>query len=363
VYNGNAFKLGLFALNCGSGLTQTNAPERWEATWDNNLRAVRLAEEAGLEFALPVARWHGYGGKTDTRGSALETLTWATALLAATERIAVFGTVHVALVNPIFAAKQVVTAHNVGHGRFGLNVVSGWNLSEFEMFGTEMREHDERYAFTEEWVTIVKRVWTENEPFDFDGRYFKLRGVFANPKPYDGKLPLLMSAGSSPPGRAFARRHADALFMVIDDENTIAHDIRSIRDGREGVGVFASGHLIFRKTEREAAEYYHYIVHEMGDWAMADHLLAARIAGGARSLSAERLKQLRERHLSGAGTYPLIGGVDTVVQRIKQLSEAGLDGMAIGLVNYIDEMPLIREELLPRLERLGLRRPLLAPTP
>ena len=46
-----------------------------------------------------------------------------------------FGTLHVAFVNPVFAAKQMVTADHVGHGRFGINLVSGWNQGEFAMFG------------------------------------------------------------------------------------------------------------------------------------------------------------------------------------------------------------------------------------
>ena len=45
MYSGNRFKLGLFALNCSGGLTMTKAPERWEASWDNNLKAARISEE------------------------------------------------------------------------------------------------------------------------------------------------------------------------------------------------------------------------------------------------------------------------------------------------------------------------------
>src|SRR6202140_4290959 len=127
MHGGNRFKLGLFGLNCSGGLTMTKAPERWEASWENNVQATRLAEDAGLEFVLPVARWHGYRGETDANGSSLETITWAAGLLAATRDIAAFGTVHVPLINPIFAAKQCVTADQIGQGRFGLNIVSGWN--------------------------------------------------------------------------------------------------------------------------------------------------------------------------------------------------------------------------------------------
>ncbi len=113
----------------------TKAPECWEASWKNNERAAKLADESGLEFLLPVARWHGYGGETDAEGENFETLTWATGMLSVTEGIVVFGTVHVALVSPVFAAKQMVSADLAGKGRFGLNMVSGWNVGEHAMFG------------------------------------------------------------------------------------------------------------------------------------------------------------------------------------------------------------------------------------
>ena len=94
-----------------------------------------MAEAAGIDFLLPIGRWKGYGGDTDYQGSTFETITWATGLLAKTERITVFGTVHAPLFPPIIAAKQMVTADHVGEGRFGLNIVCGWNEGEFEMFG------------------------------------------------------------------------------------------------------------------------------------------------------------------------------------------------------------------------------------
>ena len=89
-------------------------------------------------------------------------MSWASALLAATKDIVAFATVHVPLVNPVFAAKSCVTADHVGRGRFGLNVVSGWNTDEFAMFGTQLLEHDDRYGYTEEWVSVVKKIWSED---------------------------------------------------------------------------------------------------------------------------------------------------------------------------------------------------------
>jgi dimethylsulfone monooxygenase len=353
MFNANKFKLGLFAPNCSGGLTMTKAPERWDASWENNLEAARLSEEAGLEFLLPVGRWHGYGGETDTEGSAFETLTWASGLLAATRELAVFGTLHVAFISPIFAAKQIVTAHHIGSGRFGLNVVSGWNAGEFDMFGVTLNEHDERYAYTEEWLAIIKRVWSEEEPFDYSGRFFNLKGVILKPKPYAGSRPLLISAGNSRGGRDFAARNADCLFMTIIDLDKLGEEIAVLREGSPGVGIYASGHLMCRPTRKEAEEYYHYIVHEMGDWEAAEHAAMIRTKGRETPFAA--LQSLKERLISGLGTYPVIGSYDDAAERFARMSAAGLDGMAIGLVNYVDDFPALRDEVLPRMERLGLR--------
>ena len=67
--NGNTLKLGIFGANCSSGRTYANIPERWVASWENNVRLAQLAEELGLECMAPIARWKGYGGETNTNGS------------------------------------------------------------------------------------------------------------------------------------------------------------------------------------------------------------------------------------------------------------------------------------------------------
>jgi FMNH2-dependent dimethyl sulfone monooxygenase len=201
LYNGNALKIGLFGANCSSGRAATKVPERWSASWPDCLRLARLAESAGIDFLLPIGRWKGYGGETDFHGATLETVTWAAGLLAATERITVFGTVHAPLFNPIIAAKEFVTADHIGQGRFGLNLVVGWNDGEFEMFGVSQREHEARYAFAQEWLDAVKQAWSAPGDFDFEGKFLKLKGVRAFPKPYGETRPIIMNAARREPAR------------------------------------------------------------------------------------------------------------------------------------------------------------------
>jgi alkanesulfonate monooxygenase SsuD/methylene tetrahydromethanopterin reductase-like flavin-dependent oxidoreductase (luciferase family) len=355
--NANRFKLGLFGMNC-SGSFATTAPERWQAGWPENLEAACLADEAGLEFILPIARWMGYGGQTDRQGTSFESLSWASALLASTENIVAFSTIHVPLVHPVFAAKSIVTADHVGQGRFGINIVSGWNVEEFAMFGIPLREHDERYDYSAEWVSILKRIYSETGPFDYDGRYFSLKNVKGKPRPWGVGSPMLMSAGSSPAGRKFAVNNVDCLFMVITEDDKIESDVAQARatPGAEKVGLYASGHLLCRATKKETEEYYHYLVREKGDWEAAEQIIAKRAAGDGRSLSPELMRRMMERVISGGATFPVIGSYDEVAEKFLRLSNAGLDGMALILVNYVNEMPVLRDEVLPRLERLKIRQ-------
>src|SRR5215471_17279427 len=56
----NKFKLGVFSANCDGGLTMSLAPERWAANWDDIAAMCRIADRAGMEFILPVAKWRGH---------------------------------------------------------------------------------------------------------------------------------------------------------------------------------------------------------------------------------------------------------------------------------------------------------------
>lgn len=84
-------KLGLFGGNCSSGRTYASIPERWDASWESNLKLACLADEIGLDALVPIARWKGYGGESNPNGASFESITWACGLLAATRRIDVFA--------------------------------------------------------------------------------------------------------------------------------------------------------------------------------------------------------------------------------------------------------------------------------
>jgi alkanesulfonate monooxygenase SsuD/methylene tetrahydromethanopterin reductase-like flavin-dependent oxidoreductase (luciferase family) len=364
MYSRSGLKLGIFGPNCSSGLAATKVPERWSGSWRDNLRLAQMLDDAGIEFILPVGRWKGYGGETDPESDTFETVTWATGLLAATRRITVFGTVHAPLIHPVYGAKMFVTADHAGEGRFGLNVVCGWNQDEFDMFGAQQREHDERYAYGAEWLEIVTRLWTEEAPFDHDGQFFHLKGVQAHPKPYGGTRPLLMNAGASPAGKAFAIRHADDLFTRLYSLEGAVGDVRAIQTSAAAAGrnvsVFSAVNVVCRPTTREAEEYYRYYADEMADWAAIDNKTGTARKHGFQSAQYDAYHADRVRQAAGYGGYPCVGDPDAVAGELAKISAVGFAGLALGLVNYLDEFPYFRDEVLPRLERLGLREPVAA---
>ena len=363
MYNTNALKIGIFGANCSSGRSATTVPERWSASWPDCLALARMADSAGIDFLLPIGRWKGYGGETDFHGTTLETVTWAAGLLAATERITVFGTVHAPLFHPLIAAKEFVTADHVGEGRFGVNLVVGWNEGEFEMFGVTQREHDARYEFAQEWIDVVKRAWSEHGSFDFEGQFLKLKDVRAHPRPFGGTRPILMNAGSSPVGQAFALRNCDAFFVATAGSRTsLEGNVKKVAEikqaaqalGRE-IEVFTVGQVICRPTQKEAEDYYRHAIIESADWGAIDGMLANKSIT-PQTIPAEEYAKKRQYFASHAiGGYPFVGTPDRVADELESISRAGMRGIAVSFVNYLEELPYFCDEVLPRLIRLGVR--------
>jgi alkanesulfonate monooxygenase SsuD/methylene tetrahydromethanopterin reductase-like flavin-dependent oxidoreductase (luciferase family) len=332
--------------------------ERWLPTWQNNRDLALLLEEAGLEFLVPFSRWRGLGGASNPMAVTLDPLTWAAALSAVTRRITLFTTVHTPYLHPVAAAKQIATMEQISGRPLGLNVVSGWNQDEFEMFGMEQLEHDTRYEYTREWLDVVTRIWTSDEPFDYQGRFFNLRGVVGEPRPKSGNI-LLMSAGTSKAGRRFAVERCDRLFTILESQEMGRALVAECKEAADRAGravdVYTTAYVVCRPTQKEAEEYHDYFSREMADDEAADHLMKL-LGVNSQSFTPEHYRMFRRRFVGGHGNYPIIGDPDHVALEIRRLRDAGFQGLAMVFVNYAEEFIYFREEVLPRLRDMGVRR-------
>ena len=178
----------------------------------------------------------------------------------------------VPFVHPLMMAKAGATIDAISRGRFALNIVCGWFDREADMFGTRRLTHDERYEYAADWVTTLKRLWTEEKAFDAVSKYFEIKGAMSQPKPLQRPHPPLMNAGGSTTGQTFVARHCDIAFVVPrgDDDALFARQIDEYRElarkesGRE-IQVWTSGYVSLAESIAEAEKFIDYYAIEHGD--------------------------------------------------------------------------------------------------
>jgi alkanesulfonate monooxygenase SsuD/methylene tetrahydromethanopterin reductase-like flavin-dependent oxidoreductase (luciferase family) len=172
-----------------------------------------------------------------------------------------------------------------------------------------------------------------------------------------------MNAGASEDGKAFAIRNCDAYFTQASRESVEATQAR-VRDikadaralGRE-LEIYTVGVVTCRPTMKEAQDYYRHASDECADWSAVDSIMAIK-GLTPESMGKEAYETRRRQYANGMGGVPIIGDPDHVANEFARLSESGLRGIAVSMVNYADELPYFAQEVLPRLEARGLRMPM-----
>lgn len=361
IFNKNKFKIGTFASNT-FGSVHTSAPEGYVSNWQNSLRLAQIADRAGYEAILGLARWKNPGKhNVEHRGNVvLDSFTWTAGLAMATSYSALFATTHAPTVHPLVVAKQCATIDQIANGRFGLNVVGGWTKHEFEMFGLKLLEHDARYDYLSEWMTVIIKLWESTEEFDFDGKFLHLKGALSRPQPVQNPHPPILNAAMSGRGQRFAGEFADVCFVSSHtSKEEVASYKRLAREqfGRE-VAVWMSVPIVQRRTRAEAEEALNYFTVKHEDGPSVDGWVQG-MASDTRNLNNEAV--ILERRITTLGGVPLVGSAQDVADQIEALSEKGVDGMLSAMCDYEADVSRFAGEVIPLLERRGLREPFTPP--
>ena len=357
VFNSNKLKIGTFATNT-IGSVHSLAPGAYEPSWANSLRLAKTADRAGLEAILGLARWKNPGRHAIThRGNfVLDSFTWAAALALATDHIALFATTHAPTIDPLILAGQVATMDHISNGRVGLNVVGGWNRPEFDMFGIKLLEHDARYDYLTEWMTVILKLWGDTEEFDFEGTFLKLKGALSMPQPVQKPHPPIMNAAMSGRGRRFACEYADCCFVSTEVSKSDLVDYKKIAReefGRE-IGIWMQIPIVQRKTREEAQEHLNYIAIEHEDRAAVDGW-SKGVAAETRTVNNEAAKI--ERLVHAMGGRPVAGSAVDIADALEGLSERGVDGVLLSWFDFDDGLNRFIGDVMPLLEQRGLRQP------
>jgi alkanesulfonate monooxygenase SsuD/methylene tetrahydromethanopterin reductase-like flavin-dependent oxidoreductase (luciferase family) len=126
------------------------------------------------------------------------------------------------------------------------------------------------------------------------------------------------------------------------------------KHGRE-IEVFTVGQVICRPTQKEAEEYYQHVNIDNADWGAIDCMLANKHITPQTIPPEEYDAKRRYFAARSIGGYPFVGTPDRVAEELAVVSQAGVRGIGLSFVNYLNEVPYFCDEVLPRLERAGVR--------
>lgn len=356
-------KFAYWVPNVSGGLVTSNTPQRTDWSFDYNKRLALTAEAAGFDYALAQARFFAsYGADKQ-----LEAVTTTIALATVTTKLNLIAAVHPGLWHPAVIANVIASADVISNGRVSLNVVSGWFKDEYTGFGAEWLEHDERYVRSEEFIRVLKGMWTQDR-FSLNGKYYQIADVPCEPKPYSKPAPTVFQGGNSAAAREMAARVTDVMFINGGSVEYIEGVVNDVRErakkyGRENEIKFAmNAFVISRDTEAEAHDVLKEIVSNANVEAVKGFGEAVKEAGQSSpegegmwsNSSFEDLVQYND------GFKPrLIGTPDQIAERIQQYEAVGIDVLLTGYLHFIEEVERFGWDVLPRVRALpSIRREL-----
>lgn len=299
---------------------------------------VKHIESLGISHLLVAQRW--WGNAEDIEGSSLDCLAMTAFIAAHTATITLITAIHPGFLQPAQVAKWGATLDRISGGRWAINLTSGWNLEEFDMYGVDALTHDERYLRSAEFLSVLKGAWTRSE-FSFSGTYYQTRELRVEPRP---EHPLVVyQGGQSDASMKLAAQHSDTMFLNGGPPEKIAGIIERARQacavtGRSlGFALYAAP--LCRATDEEA-------------WAEIDNRLMRvdpqLVAKRRKRVSgAEGMWQNDTDPLSALDTNEgyasrLIGSPETIVRQIEQFQALGVDMLHLDISDR-----LFAQEVLP----------------
>ena len=326
--------------------------ERMQASWDYVSRLARRSEEIGYDLTL-VAELN----LNDIKGveaPSLDAWSTAAALAAVTRRLELMVAVRPTFHNPALLAKQAANIDHIGGGgRLSLNVVSSWWAGEAKKYGVQFEQHDDRYARTSEWLTVIDRLWKEDH-FSFEGKYYRVEDAVMQPKPLTRPRPVIYAGGESEAAKQMISSLCDAYVMHGDEPARVREKVVDMQSRRERLGLppmqyGVAAYAIVRDTEEEAKRELQRITDvrqsaagygNYQDW-LANTKLEQRVSLEDYSVSNRGLR-------SG-----LVGTPGQVAERVSEFAEAGVDLLLLQCSPQLEEMERFAEAVIPREAKLA----------
>ena len=350
-------ELGVFLPVLSNGWIASTTAPRYRPTYAMNKAMTMLAEDLGFSFVLSPVKYRGMGGPTEFWDYGLESFEVMAALAEATDRIRLYGSVALPTVHPAITARRAATIDHISQGRFGINLVSGWQKAEYEQMGLWPGDvhYERRYQYAREYIDILKLLWTRRD-VDYDGEFFHLRDCRILPHP-ERPLPLVC-AGQSDIGMQFSAQHVDYAFVIGDvSGDAVFNANRKLRQyaeetGRD-VGAYVLYTLVPAETEAEARAKSDYWSEHADRVALVEMMGQAALdaAGGTASAL---------QSIAYIGITPIIGSYAQCAATLDHIASVpGTKGIMLIFAEYLAGLQEFGERVLPlmRTAKLAPSRP------
>jgi pyrimidine oxygenase len=342
--------IGVFIPIGNNGwLISATAPQ-YMPTFALNKEVVQKAEHYGFDFALSMIKLRGFGGKTQFWEHNLESFTLMAGLAAVTSRIKIFATAATLTLPPAIVARMAATIDSIAPGRFGINLITGWQKAEYDQMGLWPGDthYKDRYNYLAEYATVLKELMASGVS-NFKGKYLQMHDCRVSPQPKDVKI---ICAGSSDEGLAFTAQYADYSFALGKGTNTPTAfapvndrlEAAKARTGRE-VGSYILFMIIAAETDEQALAKWRLYREGADQEALAwlTHQAAPNAQGGTANTNTTQLAAPESAVNLNMGT--LVGSYASVAHMLDQVAAVpGTQGVL-----------LVFDDFVPGVEAFGTR--------
>jgi alkanesulfonate monooxygenase len=285
----------------------------------------------------------------------LETWSAAAGFAEATKNIELIGAVKPFFFHPAILAKIALGIDEISAGRFSINLISGWYMPEMEQAGLTIRDHEDRYRFSGEWLRIVKALWSD-EAVSFIGDYFKIKELQFHPGSFAKPRPRVYLGGESDAARALAADEADVYLIngrPLHLMSELIEDLRRRpRPNGQPLRFGTAGFVIARPTQKEADEEHEYLA-ELA--APQDYTKLLKGIDPAVEMFKTFANGPRGLGTNGGTSLGLVGDYDTVARRILALTDAGIETFLLQFQPMRSELHRFAEQIMPRVRELRRR--------
>jgi alkanesulfonate monooxygenase SsuD/methylene tetrahydromethanopterin reductase-like flavin-dependent oxidoreductase (luciferase family) len=234
----------------------------------------------------------------------------------------------------------------ISRGRFAINLVSAWWPPEYEMLGAEALTHDDRYARAQEYISIIKGLWTQNE-FSFDGAYYRVRQASIAPKPLRSPHPTIYAGGESDAGKDLAASIADVYLLngrPLEELAPVIADMRQRAAARGRTLRYGiAGFVICRGTAAAAR----------AELARLAGLKRGKVIGGDPQTVMHQNKPAATLRvgINGGTDTGLVGTPAQIAERMHRMAALGIETFLLQFHPTREELERFGTEVIPLLRR------------